>query len=199
MPPAGSEPGHGPGGAAVEPFALPVLGTSWLDRGFGYGVRRGVLALCTLLFVALVGATGTALYLGFVSVLPAGARVVVHVLEGAAAVVALAAGWVGQRRAGTVAVSSEEAAAGRRAAGGSAARGFGNRGLAVLLSPVLPALVAYILGRSLAAVLVRETPREIGARLDYERRLAAAGGGGGVTPDRPARPRPAPRNGPSWR
>lgn len=194
MPRAGSDTG-GSAGDAVEPFSLPFLGTSWLHRGFGYGVRRGLLSLCTLLFVALVGALGTALYAGFVSVFPARVRVVIHVLEAAAAAVALVVGWVRQRGTMGVAVTPQEVAANRSSVRRAGAGGYGNRGFAVLLSPVFPALAAYILGRSLAAVFVRETPREIGARADYERRLAAAG----VTPDRRARRRPAPRNGPSRR
>ncbi|CAG6394300.1 hypothetical protein NMG29_18765 [Streptomyces cocklensis] len=170
MPPAGSDPAL----PAVEPFPLPFLGTSWVHRGFRYGVRRGLLVLTSLLFVAVVGATGTALYLGFVSLFPPGARVAVHAVEGAAALAALVAGWVRQRPVNRVPVTPEQVAESRRRAGRAAARSYGNQGFAVLMTPVLPALAAYLLGGFLAALLVRETPREIGARQDYERRVAEA-------------------------
>lgn len=204
MPPAGSDPGGTAGsggagaGAAVEPFRLPYLGTTWLDRGSGYRLRRGLLVLVALLFVAVVGGAGVALYLGFASLFPPRARVLLHVLEGAAAAVSLVAGWVRQRPVNRVPVTPEQVADRRRAAGRRAARGYGSQGLAVLCSPVLPALAAYLLGAVLSAAFVRVTPRELGARQDYERRLAAADHEAAGRARR-AKERRAPRNGPSWR
>jgi hypothetical protein len=194
MPPGGSDTGP----AAVEPFSLPFLGTRWVDRGPGYWVRRGLLTMGGLLFLAVVAALGTAFYLGFASLFPARARVVLHVVEAVAAAAALIAGWVAQRRKNDVAVTPEEVLAARSRASRAGARAYGNQGLAVLLSPVLPALAAYVLGGLLAGVLVRETPRELGARLDYERRVAAASRGAERKAHR-ANERRAPRNGPTWR
>ncbi|MFG1812009.1 hypothetical protein [Streptomyces sp. NPDC049040] len=190
MPPAGSEDAA----AGVEPFSLPFLGTSWVDRGFRYGVRRGLLVLTSLLFVAVVGAIGTALYLGFVSLFPPGARIALHAVEGAGALAALVAGWIRQRPVNRAPVTPEQVAESRGRAGRAAARSYGNQGLAVLMAPVLPALAAYLLGGFLAALFVRETPREIGARQDYERRLAEAS-----RQVRRADRQRAPRNGPTWR
>jgi hypothetical protein len=194
MPPAGSDPGV----PAVEPFPLPFLGTSWLHRGFGYGVRRGLIVLGSLLFVAVVGFVAVALYLGFVSLFPPRARIVIHVLEGAAAVVALVVGWVRQRPVNRVPVTPEQVAESRHRAARTGARAYGNQGLAILLAPVMPALAARVLGSVLAALFVRETPRETGARQDYERRLAEAGHGA-VRQVRRGNERRAPRNGPSRR
>lgn len=138
------------------------------------------------------------LYLGFVSLFPDRVRIVLHVVEGAAAPAALATGWVRQHPVNRTPVAPEQVAASRKRAGRAAAKAYGNQGLAVLMAPVLPAIAAYLLGSFLAALFVRETPREIGARQDYERRLAGASRAAEREVSR-ANERRAPRNGPSWR
>lgn len=181
-------------GGAVLPVSLPLLGVTWVDRGFGYLARRSLLGVCVVGYFAAATAIGTVLYLGFVSSFPAPARVALHVLEGVAAVVALVAGWRRQRRDGRTPVDpasvAEQQARTRRVREG----GMGAAGFLALLAPAVPALAALGLGAAVAAAVAHETPRELGARADYERRLTEA-----AHEAHRADVRRAPRNGPSWR
>lgn len=191
-----SGPDRPPG--AVEPAPLPTLGTTWVERGGRYWVRRCRFALRAAPFALLGSFAAVAVYAGVASLVPSAVRPAVHIAEGAAALAALTAGWVRQRRANRVPVTPEAAWANRRRAARTAAGAYGKQGLAILMAPVLPAVMAYVLGLLLGAVFVRVTAAELGAREDYERRLAAAEQDA-TREARLARTRRAPRNGPSWR
>lgn len=182
----------------MRPVSLPLLGVTWVDRGFGYRVRRALLGVCVVGYFAVATAIGTLLYLGFVSSFPAPARVVLHVLEGAAAAVALVTGWRRQRREGRTPVDPARIPEQRERARKVREGSMGAAGFLALLSPAVPALAALGLGAALAAAVAPATPRELGARADYERRLAEAEGEAARESHR-ANARKAPRNGPSWR
>ncbi|WUH90781.1 hypothetical protein OG900_12190 [Streptomyces sp. NBC_00433] len=178
----------------VEPFALPILGTTWVDRGSRYWTRRSWLFLRSVPFVALGSFGLGAFYAAFVSFIPQPARTVVHIVEGAAAVAALGVGWVRERRVRDVPVMPEEIPGQLRRSRANAERGRNMGALVMVFAPVAPGLIAYLLGVWLASVFVRVTRRELGARLDYDRRLAAATAAQ-VSLAKP----PAPRNGPTRR
>ncbi|MFE7116725.1 hypothetical protein ACFU99_15050, partial [Streptomyces sp. NPDC057654] len=52
---------------AVEPEPVPFWGTTWVDRGVGYWLRRVALGGFHLVLMAFVAAIAGAFYEGFVS------------------------------------------------------------------------------------------------------------------------------------
>jgi hypothetical protein len=190
----------GPGGAVdVRPYPLRILGTTWLDRGPRYWARRALLALAGLLVYGGVCVLYGALSWAFVlHPLPRPWRPAGTAVLGAAALAALGLGFARQWRIRAVPVDRDGLRRIRLRGREGAERGQALSWLLALVPPVSLALCAYGLGQIAAVLPLRRTPAELGARQDYERRLAAAREEERREVRR-AGQRGAPRNGPSWR
>lgn len=196
----GAHGSHGFGGTEdVRPYPLRILGTAWVDRGPGYWARRALLGLVGLFLHGGVCALYGALSWAFVlHPLPRPWRAACTAVLGLAALAALGLGFARQWRVRAVPVDRDGLRRIRLRAEEGAARGQALSWLFALVPPVSLALCAYGLGQIAAVLPLRQTPAEIGARQDYERRLAAARAEERREVRR-AEQRRAPRNGPSWR
>jgi hypothetical protein len=183
----------------VHPYPLPLLGTTWLDRGPRYWARRAALALGGLLFYGGVCALYGWLSWAFVlHPLPRPWRLACAAALGLVGLGALGLGFTRQWRKRAVPVGRDEV--GRIRLRGERGTDWGRTlaWLCVVVSPAAFVVCAYTVGQLAAVLPLRRTPAELGALEDYERRLAAARteARGEI---RRQKQRRAPRNGPSWR
>ncbi|MBY8839978.1 hypothetical protein [Streptomyces sp. SP2-10] len=156
-------------GYSVPVPALPRLGRTWYRRGAPYWLRRARTTVFVVLAMALFSLFALGLYAGVRDLLPSTVRVVWDGVQVAASVVALVWGAVAQRREHREALldppdPARTARAKRdhdRRVPGRIALG---RGLVLLAAPVMPAFAAYVAGRLLVWLTVREYPSEAGAR-----------------------------------
>ncbi|MFG2638540.1 hypothetical protein ACGFX8_32925 [Streptomyces sp. NPDC048362] len=167
-------------GFSVPVPALPKLGRTWYRRGAAYWLCRARTTVFVVLALALFSLFAVGLYAGVRDLLPATARTVWDGVQVAASVVASVWGWVTQRRGHCEALldppdpdrtlraarDHDRRVPGRIAAG---------RGLVLLAAPVMPAIVAYLVGWSAAWLTVREYPSEVGARRWLEERRSSSG------------------------
>lgn len=191
----------GPVAAAggVEPYPLPVLGTTWLDRGPRYWARRALLAAGGLLFYGGVCVLYGALCWAFLlHPLPGPWRWACTAVLGLATLGGLGSGYARQWRRRAVPVGRDEVRRIRLRGQQGAAWGDALSWLFVVVPPVSLVICARGLGQLAAVLPLRRTPAELGAREDYERRLAAARAEARHEIQR-QKQRRAPRNGPSWR
>lgn len=161
---------------AVRPAAIPYLGTSWVDRGAGYWWRRLLYALRWLVFYGFGSVMAIGVFLALVSDLSPQHRRVADTVEIAAASVCLVVGWVLQFRhsRSTPVPTPDEAWKRKRRFDEGKWRMQALRPLGILAAPAAPLLVPLLIGNTLPRVLSRRFPSEIGARRDYEERLAEA-------------------------
>ncbi|MEV0279104.1 hypothetical protein AB0I22_22340 [Streptomyces sp. NPDC050610] len=163
---------------AVEPEPVPLWGTTWVARGAGYWLRRVAVGLLHLVLMAFAAAVAGAFYEGFVSAFgfSASFRRGLGVVQAVLAVGGLAYGFVRHRRKPAAPPPTpKDAWAARRRGGRRGSGALNSRWLLVVAVPVLPAVVAFGVGEVASATFVRFTPAEVGARLDYERRVREAG------------------------
>lgn len=155
--------------AEVEIPALPGLGTSWYRRGVVYWLRRTITGLLWLaLFSGLYAAT-LAMYAGFFDEVSGTVRTFVNAVLGVASCAGLVWGWVVQGRQHREALldpptPDQTWTAKKLRAGRSVGVTFGWRGAIILVVPVLPAVMAYAMGKLLGVLMVRESAAEAGAR-----------------------------------
>ncbi|MCX4422741.1 hypothetical protein ACIQWL_30440 [Streptomyces mirabilis] len=161
--------GSAPLGAPARIPSLPGLGTTWYERGVRYWLRRvsGAVLWCAVLAFACYIAL--ALYRSFRGDLPSGVRMVWDWAQVVVSCVALVWGWVVQRRGhrrDLLDPPTPSEARGRRRDRTRRSTGLALAGriLFLIAAPVLPALLAYVVGWVLAAFTVREYPSEVGAR-----------------------------------
>ncbi|MFG2852953.1 hypothetical protein ACGFZ9_20115 [Streptomyces mirabilis] len=161
--------GSPPLGAPARIPSLPGLGTTWYERGVRYWLRRvsGVVLWFALLAFACYIAL--ALHRSFRGDLPSGVRMVWDWAQVVVSCVALVWGWVVQRRGhrrDLLDPPTPSEARGRRRDRTRRSTGLALAGriLFLIAAPVLPALLAYVVGWVLAAFTVREYPSEVGAR-----------------------------------
>ncbi|PKV88284.1 hypothetical protein [Streptomyces sp. TLI_146] len=149
---------------------LPVVGTSWYRRGFGYWARRIALGAFVLLVMAVMLSVLLIAFGDTVNGLPGVWPPVLWI-----AMVALCAGsavwgWVRARRQMreklAEAASPEESWKAHRGRQRQVGSGLSSpwRALVLLALPFLAPLFAWLLGTLCAATFVRELPSEVGAR-----------------------------------
>lgn len=156
-------------GFSVPIPALPKLGRTWYRRGGLYWLCRARTTVFVVTAMAMFCLFALSLYAGVRDLLPSTVRVVCDGVQVAASVVTLVWGWLAQRRSHREAMldppAPEQALRAERdhdrRVPGRIAMG---RGLVLLAAPVMPAFAAWIVGRLLAWVTVREYPSEVGAR-----------------------------------
>lgn len=157
----------------VKPAKLPVVGTSWVNRGAGYWLRRVSISGYVILGMGVVFALVLYGFFHLVSGLPTPWRVVCQVLYCALCLVGGVLGWTRARRKVHAArrdpASPEEAQRASRA-GQRAARGLASAGRlpALLLMPFLAPLFAWVTGLLLAVSLAWELSTEVEARRRLE-------------------------------
>lgn len=149
--------------------ALPGLGTTWYARGPRYWVRRAVNGALWFIVLAFACYLALVLYGGFRGALSPAVRTVWDWAQAAASVGAVVWGWRVQRRDHRSKLLDPPApdefrAAKRKAAGRSVWLTLVGRVLWVVAAPVMPALIAWVVGWCAAAFTVREYPSEVGAR-----------------------------------
>ncbi|WP_227025777.1 hypothetical protein [Streptomyces fodineus] len=168
--------------AAATIPAVQGLGTTWYERGPRYRLRRSLTAVLWLAVLAFCCYIALVLYGSFRGSLPPGVRAVWDRAQAAASVVALAWGWLVQRRDHRRKLLDPPAPDEFRAAKRDETRR--STGLVVagrvpwlVAAPVMPALAAWAVGWSLGMLTVREYPSEVGAR----RRLEVQNGQSGTS------------------
>ena len=187
------------GAGGVQPYPLRILGTSWVDRGPRYWARRVFLGLAGLLLYGGVCVLYGALSWAFVlRPLPGPWRAACTAVQALAALGALGLGFARQWRVRAVPVDRDGLRRIRLRGRERAERGQALSWLFALVPPVSLVLCAYGLGQLAAVLPLRRTPAELGARQDYEERLAAARAEERQEARRQQQRR-APRNGPSRR
>ncbi|WP_158710365.1 hypothetical protein [Streptomyces sp. NRRL F-5126] len=157
-----------------RPAKLPVVGTTWVRRGFAYWARR---VLMTGFVVVVLGGMLALLLYGFsdlVSGLSGGWRAVCDAAYWVLTAAGGAWGWTRARRQVREAMATPPTPAEARARASSAqsaapGRAMAGRLPALLLFPFLAPLLAWFLGLLLAGALVRQLPAEITARRALER------------------------------
>ncbi|MFH8984831.1 hypothetical protein [Streptomyces varsoviensis] len=160
--------------APVEPEPVPFWGTTWVARGAGYWLRRVAVGLFQLVLMGFAAAVAGAFYEGFVGAFAFSASFHrgLDVTQAVLAVAGLGCGFVRhRRRPPSPPPTPKEARAARGRGGRRGSDALNSRWLLVVAVPVLPAVVAFGIGEVASAAFVRFTPAEIGARLDYERRV----------------------------
>ncbi len=168
---ASSEPG--------EPAKLPFLGTSWYGRGAGYWARRITLAGFLLVGLLLLGLFVTGVYLRIVAGLSPTLRLVCHGAQILACCAFLVWGWksarkqIQERRLNPPA-PKEAWQRQREESRRGASLAIVGRVIALFAMPVLPAVMAYLLGMVCAGAFARELPMEIGARRALEQERSGA-------------------------
>ncbi|MGW4137076.1 hypothetical protein ACWELV_09795 [Streptomyces mirabilis] len=161
--------GSPPLGAPARIPSLPGLGTTWYERGVRYWLRRVSGAVLWFAVLAFACYIALALHRSFRGDLPSGVRMVWDWAQVVVSCVALVWGWVVQRRGhrrDLLDPPTPSEARGRRRdrTGRSTGLALAGRILFLIAAPVLPALLAYVVGWVLAAFTVREYPSEVGAR-----------------------------------
>ncbi|MFJ9819154.1 hypothetical protein ACIRU3_28635 [Streptomyces sp. NPDC101151] len=149
--------------------ALPGLGTTWVERGARYWLRRTFSAAAWLAALAFCCYIALVLYGSFRGALPPTARAVWDWAQVAASAAALVWGWLVQRRDHRRKLLDPPAPGEFRAAKRDEVRRsvwltLAGRTLWLIAAPVMPAVVAWAVGWSAAAFTVREYPSEVGAR-----------------------------------
>ncbi|PAZ14884.1 hypothetical protein CLM62_16840 [Streptomyces sp. SA15] len=164
--------------APVQIPKLPGLGTSWYERGARYWARRVRTAILVLLLLAFFCYIALRLYVGVPrSDLPPTARTVWDWTQAVASGVAVAWGWVKQRRDHRKKLldppTPQQMWEAKR---GDSTRAPGLARAAVLplliAAPVLPAIAAWGVGWFAAMLTVHEYPSEVGARRWLEERTS---------------------------
>jgi MFS family permease len=160
-----------------RPAKLPVVGTTWVRRGFPYWARRVSLGL--FLFVVLGGLSAGIIsgFFDLVGGLDPVWRAVCRVLYCLACAAGAVWGWIAARRRLRAAQTSPPTPEGARrldSSGQSKAPGLALAGRlpALLLMPFLAPLLLWALFALLGGSLVRVLPVEISARRALEARSA---------------------------
>ncbi|MFH9964350.1 hypothetical protein ACH4PR_23660 [Streptomyces mirabilis] len=161
--------GSPPLGAPARIPSLPGLGTTWYERGVRYWLRRVSGAVLWFAVLAFACYIALALHRSFRGHLPSGVRMVWDWAQVVVSCVALVWGWVVQRRGhrrDLLDPPTPSEARGRRRDRTRRSTGLALAGriLFLIAAPVLPTLLAYVVGWVLAAFTVREYPSEVGAR-----------------------------------
>ncbi|MGW0767046.1 hypothetical protein [Streptomyces sp. NPDC002676] len=162
-------------GAPAQVPKLPGLGRTWYARGAAYWLRRVVTSGLWLLLLAFISYLVVRLYASFRVELSPTLRLVWDCVQAAASCAAVVWGWVVARRRHAKALldppTPDEARAARRA------RTRRNLGLVaagrivwLIVMPVMPSVFAYAIGEFVAALTVRESAAEAGARRWLEER-----------------------------
>ncbi|MFI5796485.1 hypothetical protein [Streptomyces sp. NPDC051677] len=132
-------------------------------------MRRVWTALLLLTVLAFLCFASISLYRGFRTVLPPSARTAWDWAQAVASCVAVAWGWLVQRRRHRRDLldppgPDEFRMRKRDETHRSTGLAFVGRALVLIAAPVMPALAAFALGWSVAMLTVREYPSEVGAR-----------------------------------